>query len=175
MRRRQPLPQLWLMTDERMGDRLWEALERLPAGGGVVFRHYELPLADRRALFARVAKVARRKRLILLRAGPHELGRGEAGTHGTNRRRHGLHTRAVHSRREAVAAIRAGADAIFVSPVFATRSHPGAKALGPTRFGLLVRDLDTPVIALGGMNARRASVLWQIGVYGWAAIDAWSE
>jgi len=28
------------MTDERMGERLWEAIERLPIGdGGVVVRH----------------------------------------------------------------------------------------------------------------------------------------
>ncbi|MBC9034612.1 thiamine phosphate synthase [Sphingomonas sp. JC676] len=174
MRRRYPLPQLWLMTDERMGEKLWLALERLPPGSGVVFRHYSLPLAERRALFGRVTRVARRRRLVLLRAGSTPLGRDETGTHGTNRRRQGLHTRSAHSRREAVAAQRAGADAIFVSPVFATRSHPGASALGRARFGLLVRNLDVPVIALGGLDARRAAGLWQIGPYGWAAIDAWT-
>lgn len=173
-RRHPPLPQLWLMTDERMGERLWHALERMPAGSGVIFRHYALPLAERRALFARVARVARRRRLVLLRAGADRLGRAEAGTHGAGRRRNGLHTRGAHSRREAIAAIRGGADAVFVSPVFATRSHPGARALGHVRFGLLVRGLDAPIIALGGMDARRAAGLWQIGIYGWAAIDAWS-
>lgn len=173
-RRHPPLPQLWLMTDERMGDRLWDALERLPSGSGVIFRHYGLPLAERRALFARIARIAARKRLVLLRAGSSRLGRAEAGTHGTRHRQRGFHTRAAHSRREAVAAIRAGADAVFVSPIFATRSHPGAGALGRTRFGLLVQGLDVPVIALGGMDARRAAGLWQIGLYGWAAIDAWT-
>ena len=173
-RRHPPLPQLWLMTDERMGEKLWSALERMPAGSGVIFRHYSLPLAERRALFARVARVARRRRLVLLRAGSTRLGRAEAGTHGTNRGQRGLLTRSAHSRREAVAAIRSGADAVFVSPVFATRSHPGTGALGRARFGLLVRGLDVPVIALGGMDARRAAGLWQIGLYGWAAIDAWS-
>jgi thiamine-phosphate pyrophosphorylase len=174
MLRRYPLPQLWLMTDERMGERLWQALGRLPPGSGVIFRHYSLPLAERRTLFARVARIARRRRLVLLRAGPIRLARIEAGTHGANRRQHGLHTRAAHSRREAIAAIRAGADAVFVSPVFATRSHPGAAALGRARFGLLVQGLDVPVIALGGMDARRAAGLWQIGLHGWAAIDAWT-
>lgn len=172
-RRHPPLPSLWLMTDERMGERLWRALDRLPAGSGVIFRHYALPLAERRALFARVSRVARRRRLVLLRAGADRLGRGEAGTHGIGGR-HGPHTRAAHSRREAIAAIRAGADAVFVSPVFATRSHPGARALGRVRFGLLVQGLDVPIVALGGMDARRAAGLWRIGIYGWAAIDAWS-
>lgn len=175
MPRRHPLPRLWLMTDERMGEALWDALERLPAGSGVIFRHYALPLAERRALFARVARVARRRRLVLLRAGPDRLGRGEVGTHGTNRRKHGLFTRPAHSRHEAVAARRAGADAVFVSPVFATRSHPGARALERARFGLLVREMKLPVIALGGMDARRAAGLRRFGIHGWAAIDAWTR
>ncbi|WHU01556.1 thiamine phosphate synthase [Sphingomonas sp. NIBR02145] len=172
MRRRHPLPRLWLMTDERVGDALWEALERLPWGSGVVFRHYGLPVAERRALFARVRKVARRRGLVLVRAGIEPM-RGEAGVHG--RRGHGLRTAPAHDRREAVAAIRAGADALFVSPAFPTRSHPGARALGRARFGMLVRGLGVPVIALGGMDARKAASLRPFGIYGWAAIDAWTK
>jgi thiamine-phosphate pyrophosphorylase len=160
------------MTDERMGDSLWSALERLPRGSGVVFRHYGLELAERRALFARVAKVARRRGLQVIRAGAERLGHAESGVHG--RRGRGLQTRPAHSRREAIAAIRAGADAVFVSPVFATRSHPGAPALGRVRLGLMIRGLPVPVIALGGMNARRAAGLQSLGIYGWAAIDAWT-
>lgn len=171
MRARHPLPRTWLMTDERMGDSLWTALERLPRGSGVVFRHYGLPLCERRALFARVAKVARRRGLLLIRAGAEHLGPAD-GVHG--QRGPGLRTSPAHSRREAVAAIRAGADALFVSPVFATRSHPGALALGRVRLGLMIRGLRVPVIALGGMDPRRAAGLQPLGVYGWAAIDAWA-
>ncbi|AJP73615.1 thiamine monophosphate synthase [Sphingomonas hengshuiensis] len=174
MRPRHPiLPRLWLMTDERMGDGLWTALARLPRGSGVIFRHYGLPLAERRALFANVANIAHRRGLVLIRAGGDRLGRGEAGAHGV-RPGHGLYTRAAHSRREAVAAIRDGADALFVSPVFATRSHPGAPALGPVRLGLMIRGLGVPLIALGGMNARRAQEIRGLKLYGWAAIDAWT-
>lgn len=171
MPRRHPLPRLWLMTDERMGEGLWQALERLPRGGGVVFRHYGLAPAERRALFARVLKVAKRRRLVLVRAGSEPM-RGEAGVHGAYGR--GLRTAPAHDRREAVAALRAGAQVLFVSPVFATRSHPGAPALGRLRFGLLVRGLDVPVIALGGMDVRKAASLRRLGIHGWAAIDAWS-
>ena len=170
--RKPPIPRLWLMTDPRLGDRLWDALDRLPRGSGVIFRHYHLPLPERRALFARIAKVARRRGLILLRAGADPM-RGERGTHG--RRGRGLTTWPVHSRHEAAAAIRAGADALLVSPVFPTRSHPGAPALGPARFGLLIRGLDVPVIALGGMNPHNARRLRSMGIHGWAAIDAWAR
>ncbi|MDG2533616.1 thiamine phosphate synthase [Sphingomonas sp. HITSZ_GF] len=160
------------MTDERMGDALWVALGRLPRGSGVVFRHYGLARAERQALFARVLKVARRRGLVVVRAGRVPM-RGESGVHGG--RGYGLRTAPAHDRREAVAAIRAGADALFVSPAFPTRSHPGAPALGPVRFGLLIRGLGVPVIALGGMDARRAKWLRPFGIHGWAAIDAWTR
>ncbi|MET3713321.1 thiamine-phosphate pyrophosphorylase [Sphingomonas trueperi] len=170
--RHPPIPRLWLMTDPRLGDALWTALARLPRGSGVIFRHYQLPVTERRALFARIAKVARRRGLVLLRAGAEPM-RGEIGTHG--RRGCGLTTWPVHSRCEAIAAIRAGADALLVSPVFQTRSHPGAPVLGPARLGLLVRGLKVPIIALGGMDAHNARRLKLLGIHGWAAIDAWTR
>jgi thiamine-phosphate pyrophosphorylase len=174
MPRRYPLPRTWLMTDERMGEALWTALRRLPAGSGVVFRHYGLPAPQRRALFVRVARVCRARRLVLVRAGSAWLGRGEAGLHG-QRVGHGLRTWPAHDRGEAIAGARAGADLLFISPVFPTRSHPGAPNLGRVRLGLLIRGLDVPVIALGGMDARRCRSLAQLKVHGWAAIDAWAR
>jgi thiamine-phosphate pyrophosphorylase len=174
MHRRQPLPRLWLMTDERQGETLWRTLERLPRGAGVVFRHYG---ADRRKdLFVRVRKVARRRGLVLVLAGPAELARkwGAAGTHGSRGRGvPSLTTASVHNLAEIRAAEQAGAQLLFLSPVFATRSHPGAKPLGRLRFTLLAGQTRLPVVALGGMNERRARSL--AGAYGWAAIDAWSR
>lgn len=165
-----PLPRRWLMTDERMGDGLWEALARLPRGSGVVFRHYSLPPAARRALFERVRRIARRQRFLLVAAGPARVGRGMAGSHG---RHYGALTAPVHSLREAMAAERAGARLVFVSPIYATRSHAGARVLGRARLGLMIRKVEVPVIALGGMDERRWRALRLLGVHGWAGIDAW--
>ncbi|MEH3041082.1 MAG: thiamine phosphate synthase [Sphingomonas paucimobilis] len=170
MRRRHPLPPRWLMTDERLGNALPAMVAKLPRGSGVVFRHYATPTCDRRRLFARVRRIARARGLVLLVAGPSL--RGGDGVHGRKARRtRGLATRPVHSMRERIAAERAGVDAIFVSPVFATRSHPGAPVLGRVRFQRLIRGARVPVIALGGMTAARARTLK--GIAGWAAIDAW--
>ncbi|OYW85444.1 MAG: hypothetical protein B7Z20_09100 [Sphingobium sp. 32-64-5] len=79
---------------------------------------------------------------------------------------------AVHDRRDLVVAHRIGADLIFLSPVFATRSHPGARFLGPLMFGTLARSSRIPIIALGGMTAQRYRRLQALGADGWAAIDA---
>jgi thiamine-phosphate pyrophosphorylase len=157
------------MTDERQGDALWDALRRLPRGGGVVFRHYATPAAERRRLFARVVRVARARGLVVVRAGPW-CGGGADGVH--NRRGRGVRTASVHSLAEARSAARRGADAVFVSPVFATRSHPGAEVLGVRGAERIARAVRVPVIALGGMDAARFREL--TGFYGWAAIDAWS-
>lgn len=147
------------MTDERMGDRLFNAIARLPRRSGIVFRHYSLPKRERKILLERVMKAARH--------GGHIVTIGGT-THG---RRRGCITAPVHSVREAIAAERDGAQLLFVSPVFATRSHLGAKPLGRSRFGLLTRTSRVPVIALGGMTKRRARSLSAFGIYGWAAID----
>jgi len=173
MRSRQPLPRLWLMTDERISERLWDVLARLPRGSGVIFRHYRTP--DRRGLFERVRAVARRRGLVLLLAGtPREAAGWRAdGAHGRSPHvrasRPLLRTASAHDARELALA---RAHAVLVSPVFPTRSHPGARSLGPVRFGQLARRCRTPLIALGGMDAARFGRLARLGAYGWAGIDA---
>ena len=167
------IPKLWLMSDERFGERLLPSIAALPRGSGIIFRHYSLDPPARRALFEQVRRVAVSKRHWLITAGDATIARGLHidGFHGRRRSKR-FQTAPVHSVQEAVAAQRAGADLLFVSPIFATRSHAGARALGRVGFGLLTRGLKTPVIALGGMTKSRARSLKILGIYGWAAIDA---
>jgi len=173
MRSRQPLPRLWLMTDERVGEALWDALARLPRGSGVIFRHYRT--RDRRALFERVRAIARRRELVLLLAGsPREAAAWRAdGVHGRSPHRRMprplLRTAPVHDARELAAA---EAHAVLISPVFETRSHPGGRTLGVPRFAALAQRATIPVIALGGVDAHRFRRLARLGAYGWAGIDA---
>ena len=169
MSARQPLPRLWLMTDERLGDRLLRAVERLPAGAGIVFRHYSLAEAARRALFERVREIAPGP-VLLAGAADQALAWGADGSHGRHR---GAMSAPAHDLAEIRAAEAAGAALIFLSPVFATRSHPDAPVLGPATFAALASQTGLPVIALGGMNAARAEGL--SGAYGWAGIDAWAS
>ena len=166
---RQPLPRLWLMTDERLGDRLPEVIARLPERAGIVFRHYSLPAAERGALFEKVREAA--PGLVIL-AGPTELALawGADGSHG---RHTGSTTAPAHNLQEIHAAEAAGAALIFLSPVFRTRSHPDAATLGPDGFAALAGRTSLPVVALGGMSAARAETL--PGAYGWAGIDAWAS
>lgn len=170
MHRRQttPLPKIWLMTDKRSQASLYPALAALPRGSGVIFRHYNLAPDERRSLFGAVQYYTKARRLTLVLAGSVKLAKAwrADGSHGNHR---GALTAPVHSLRERIAAERAGARLLFASPVFATRSHPGAKSLGRMGLARLSKDAKAPVVALGGMNAKRAK---RLNVYGWAAIDA---
>jgi len=165
-------PTVWLFTDERQGESLWAALESLPRGAGVVFRHYRA--ADRARLAARVRRVCRRRGLWFVVAGDPRLARAwrADGAHG---RRPGSLTAPAHGRAELVAARRAGVRLAFLSPVFATRSHPDARPLGPLRFGLLAARAGVAVAALGGVRAADLPRLKRLGAVARGGIDAFGR
>lgn len=157
---RNPLPILWLVTDARTDAGLDRAIARLPRGSGVIFRHYHLPPRERRARLAQVRRLCRRHGHRLEIAG---LGYGPPAPH--------RRLATAHDLREIGRANRMGVEAILLSPVHPTATHPGAEALGPVSFLLLARRARVPVIALGGMTARRFR---RLPVHGWAGIDAFA-
>lgn len=162
------------MTDERLGDRLWEAVARLPDDAGIVFRHYSLPAEVREHMAARLAEAAGQRGITLAIAGDSELAKrtGASLVHNPTHDTAGLlFSRSVHSLEEAETA--KGAALVFVSPIYATRSHPAKKPLGPKLAAEIARAAGVPAIALGGMDAEKFSLLEREGFYGWAGIDAW--
>jgi thiamine-phosphate pyrophosphorylase len=64
-------------------------------------------------------------------------------------------TAAAHSEPAIVAAAKAGVEAVLLSPVFPTASHPGGATLGVVRFARLAHlaaSLGLFVYALGGVT-----------------------
>ena len=178
MARAKTLPALWLISDARNDAGLEYALARLPRGSGLIYRHYHLEGPTRLARFRKLRRVAKARGHVVVLADSALTARewGADGIYGAPRalwpRRAGLlHLATAHSLSELGLATRLGADAALLSPVFATRSHPGGGTLGAVRFRLLARQAGLPVIALGGMNPQRARALrWPR----WAAIDGLS-
>lgn len=165
---------MWAISDPRNDAALGAALRRLPRGSGLVLRHYHLTPGERRARLNRLARIARARGHAVVLAGSAGLARAwrADGAYGAPRLLAKgprlLRLATAHSLRELAAAHRARADAVLLSPVHPTRSHPGGKALGRLRFRLIARHALVPVIALGGMTAQRARALqWPR----WAAID----
>ena len=174
---RQTFPNLWLMSDERNDAALEQALERLPRGSGFIYRHYHLDDADRVARWFELLRLVRARNHVAVLADSAQtaLEWGANGTYGAPRAlyptRDLLMLATAHDLAEIGLANRARADAVLLSPVFPTYSHPNAATLGPLRFRLLASYARMPVIALGGMTPSRAERLdWPR----WAAIDGLS-
>lgn len=188
MVRRHPLPRQWLFSDERLTVGVVRLAALLPPGSGIVLRHDSLARGARWRLLRRLMRVARARGLTILLAGTPDRAR-RWGADGVHLRQHDAHragqahrlglivTTPVHDAREARRARRAKADGAFISPLYPTRSHPGAKALGPAAWLRLTRLAGGQSIALGGMTPHRVRTLRRAsGIKpGWAAIDAWEE
>jgi thiamine-phosphate pyrophosphorylase len=170
----QPLPNLWLLSDERNDARLELALTTLPKGSGFVFRHYHLAETARQERYIALRDVCLASGHMMILSGDAETATAwqADGIYGSPARmseRAGLLRLAtVHDLRELTFANRARVDGMFLSPVFPTRSHPDASCLGIENFRSIAAQAETPVIALGGMTAARAAELdWPR----WGAID----
>ncbi len=118
---------------------------------------------DDATLARALAALCRARRQVLVVAGDARLaaamGAGEhlrRGRRAGHRPRRPLLTASAHTAAELRRARRAGCDAVFLSPVFATASHPGARPLGATRWAALARGAGLPVLALGGVTGRTA-------------------
>jgi thiamine-phosphate pyrophosphorylase len=189
MVRRHPLPRQWLFSDERLTVGVVRLASLLPPESGIVLRHDSLGRGARWRLLRRLVRVARARGLTVLIAGAPDTAHrwGADGVHlrqldarrAAQAHRLGLIvTMPVHDARESRRARRAKADGVFISPLYPTRSHPGAPALGPAAWLRLARHTGGQPIALGGMTPARARQLNQRGSGlqpGWAAIDAWEE
>ena len=171
------LPPLVLMTDDaRLADPL-AAARALPRGSMVVVRARDA--ARREALARALVDLSRTRGLTVLVAEDAALASrlGADGLHLPERRaREATHWRARQPRwiiTAAVHALRAvppGLDAVFLSAVFATASHPERQALSAMRANAMARAMMLPVYALGGIDARNAALL--CGFAGIAAIGA---
>lgn len=176
---RQPLPIALFLTDEtRIGDPV-TAIQTLPSGVGVIVREYGR--SDRSEHAAKLVDVCRRTERLVLIAGDMDLAEmlQADGVHWpaallpwrrVGRRGPGIVTAAVHDRRELHAAGRAGVDAVIVSPVFPTPSHPNRSALGINAFARLALASPVPVYAMGGVSFDDGGRLAMAGASGIAGI-----
>lgn len=171
---------VFMTDDERSPDPL-VAARLLPKGAMIIVRSRD-PAKRVKWAYAMMALARSRGLLVLIANDPVLASRcGADGLHlsetNAHRAAHWSALRpqwfisaAVHSLRAAL--LRQYVDAIFLSPVFATASHPDHRALTAVRANAIAQDLAVPVYALGGITARNATLL--SGFAGIAAIGALS-
>ncbi|HJV42075.1 thiamine phosphate synthase [Caulobacter sp.] len=177
------LPNLLFFTDPARVAAPEAVVERLPRGAGIVFRAFGA--ADAVEQGRRLRAIADARGLTLL-VGAHPAlaeGIGADGLHMPERlagdiprlrAEHGryLITAAAHDLGAVQAAERAGADAVVVSPVFASNSPSAGRPLGVAGLKSLVAATALPVYALGGVRADTAGQLAGGGIVGIAAVEA---
>jgi thiamine-phosphate pyrophosphorylase len=81
-------------------------------------------------------------------------------------------TASAHNAVQLVRARRAGAALIFLSPVYATASHPGGRFLGVLRWAGCARRASGRVAGLGGLDGQNVRRLPQLSCTGIGAIGA---
>jgi len=160
-----PLPPLVFLTDKARCANPLPVIEALPPGTAVVLRDYRAK--DREKLATEIAGISRRNGLVFLVGADQALARkvGADGLHlpewmlmGEGRTlrfdENWLITASVHNIQALRKAEALGVDAVFLSAVFETKSHPGKEGLGIYRLQKLASQTDLPFYPLGGITER---------------------
>lgn len=173
------------ITDAKINPAPWELFGQLPRSATILIRDYDHP--QRPEYAARIVKEASRHGFRVMVAGNLALARrvGAGGLHLPEWQLKHTPTRLFLKKGFQVTAaahalpavIRANhypyMEAVFISPVFETGSHPGARPLGPVRFAALARACRHPVIALGGLKTAKMRRLQGAGIGGIAMVSSW--
>jgi len=182
---REPLI-LIAMTDENRGGDPLEMIRRLPKNSVLIFRHYSDPAREQ--LARQVVRACRTAGAYCLVAGDISLAR-KSKSDGVHFPEHQLRrlpvrrfmpprwitTGAAHNHRNVRRVEALGLDAALLSPIFASKSHPGVRALGIWNFAVISRRVGVPVIALGGVSTDRLRRLRLAGASGVAGISLFSR
>lgn len=161
-------------------------VSRLPAGWGVIYRHFGEQ--DRDEVASTLSQLAARRGLRLLIAADPELARkvGADGVHWparllprrSGRGRFGLETASAHNAQECRRAVRVGVDAVIMSPVFHSDSPSAGTPIGLLRFRSMAKNLPIPAYGLGGINETNAARLTSAkgdAIAGFAAVSSIQE
>lgn len=153
----------------------------LPQGSALVLRDYGDSRRRARAFALRSITAARGVLLIVGGDLPLAHAVRADGVHWRSDQLDGAQsapglivTAAAHGATDLALAGRLGADLAFLSPVYATASHPDVTPLGPSRFRALAAASPVPVLALGGVDEGNAADLGGSNVAGVAAVGAFA-
>lgn len=158
---------------------------KLDAGLRLVqLREKHLSREELRALALRVVNLAHARGAKVLLNGDVALAQetGADGVQLTATQLAGLQKRpainwcaaSCHNAEELRRAEELGCDFALLSPVLATKSHPGAPHLGWDNFAAIAAGSSIPVYALGGLAHGDMQCAWQHGAHGIALLrQAW--
>lgn len=180
-------------TDRKKVKNFEQVIKTLPKNSIIIIREYDLDEESREIFAKNIISLARPRGLKILAAKSFSLARKikADGVHFSDRDilplqffkkksfpKNFIFSFAAHDFR---VLNKIKADMIFLSPIFATSSHPDTKPLGLrnlAKISLKTRKahyFSPPVYALGGVNAQNLKSLRKLGIHGFAAIDLFSK
>lgn len=180
-----PVPPLLVISDRAQARRPIEEVAAAVLDGGCRWfslREKDLPADERRRLLVVLVALGRRCGAVVTVHDDVEaaIAAGADGVHlpgGAGvapvraRLPAALIGASAHSPTQAAAALRAGADYVTLSPVFASASKPGyGPALGLDGLAQLVAEVRGAVVALGGVTSANAASCRRAGAAGVAVM-----
>jgi thiamine-phosphate pyrophosphorylase len=177
-------PPLLLMTDTKRLPDPSAYIPHLPKGSAIIIRHFTTK--EKTNLVFKIKSLCKRHKVKLLLSDDVKaaIKLGLDGVHFSEKkaRRHlvkppyaaakkFIFTSACHSLWALKRAERTDLDAVLISPVFATQSHPDTKGLGALRFQCLATQTHLKCYALGGITPQTAQRLSSSKAYGFAGIS----
>ena len=180
---------LYLVTDRmRMSTRtLGEAVEQAAAGGCTVvqLREKEIPSLDFYVLASEMKKITDSYGIPLIINDRIDIAMavGAAGVHIGQKDIPADIARKVigkemllgvsaGSAEEAVNAVKAGADYLGVGAMFPTETKPDAGFVSMEELGRIRREVDIPIVVIGGIGRENAKLFKPRGIDGLAVVSA---
>ena len=160
-------------------------IKKLPKNSAVIFREYDLESKEREILAREILAICRAKNHKFLIGKNLELARKlrADGVHFSDRDhlplqifnrqnwpRKFIFSFACHNFLSVLKSQQLKADMIFVSPVFATKSHLGVEPLGLRELSKIIRLSKIPIFALGGVSEKNINSLQKLGIAGFGGI-----
>ncbi|MBI4282557.1 MAG: thiamine phosphate synthase [Chloroflexi bacterium] len=183
-----PVPCLCLVTDRTLcGPNLLEKKVAAAMSGGVdmvQLREKDLPASELLELALKLRSITRGKALLVindrldvaLAAGADGLHLPQDSLSVQDARRvvpsHLLVGKSVHDLTSTSLAAKEGADYLVLGTIFPTSSHPGAHTGGLNLISTVTRQVDAPVLAIGGVNSSNVASVVGAGAKGVAVISA---
>lgn len=177
-------------TDRKRCKDLTTIIKKLPKNSAVIFREYDLDDKNREKLAREILTICKEKNHKILIGKNLDLARklhadgvhfsdndilpSEVFLHKKNNLQIGskfIFSFACHNFLSVVKSHRLPVDLIFISPIFATKSHEATPALGLQTLSKIVRFSKKPVFALGGINKKNLPIVKKLGAVGFGGIE----
>ena len=179
------LPKVIIIFDDESFDRKKLLKLKIPKKSAFLLRSYETK--KRRKIAKQLLKFCKMKKMKLLIGSDVKLAE-DINAHGIHLPEYMIRnnkinwiniknvksnkkwiiTTAAHNVHALKKAEELNIDAVLLSPVFPSKSHPNSKNLGLNKFSKIVKKTKLPIYALGGINIKNIKSLIETDIIGYA-------